>query len=54
MFAIGRHPNVANLGLEKAGVAIDPHNGGIAGRRLFADLGPVRSTRSATSPTAPT
>jgi glutathione reductase (NADPH) len=30
MFAIGRHPNVANLGLEKAGVAIDPKNGGIA------------------------
>ncbi len=29
MFAIGRHPNVANLGLEKAGVAIDPNNGGI-------------------------
>ncbi|RZN25608.1 glutathione-disulfide reductase [Bradyrhizobium sp. Leo121] len=30
MFAIGRHPNVANLGLEKAGVAINPDNGGIA------------------------
>jgi glutathione reductase (NADPH) len=30
MFAIGRHPNVANLELEKAGVAINPHNGGIA------------------------
>jgi glutathione reductase (NADPH) len=30
MFAIGRHPNVASLGLEKAGVAINPHNGGIA------------------------
>jgi glutathione reductase (NADPH) len=30
MFAIGRHPNVANLGLEKAGVAINPVNGGIA------------------------
>jgi glutathione reductase (NADPH) len=29
MFAIGRHPAVANLGLEKAGVAIDPKNGGI-------------------------
>ncbi|MBR0695096.1 glutathione-disulfide reductase [Bradyrhizobium lablabi] len=29
MFAIGRHPNVANLGLEKAGVAINPKNGGI-------------------------
>ena len=29
MFAIGRHPNVANLGLEKAGVAINPHNGGV-------------------------
>jgi glutathione reductase (NADPH) len=30
MFAIGRHPNVANLGLEKASVAINPKNGGIA------------------------
>ncbi|MBS0532076.1 MAG: glutathione-disulfide reductase [Proteobacteria bacterium] len=30
LFAIGRHPNVANLGLEKAGVAINPKNGGIA------------------------
>jgi glutathione reductase (NADPH) len=30
MFAIGRHPNVANLGLETAGVAINPRNGGIA------------------------
>jgi glutathione reductase (NADPH) len=30
MFAIGRHPNVANLGLEKADVAINPGNGGIA------------------------
>ncbi|MGB3867163.1 MAG: glutathione-disulfide reductase [Xanthobacteraceae bacterium] len=30
MFAIGRHPAVANLGLEKAGVAINPNNGGIA------------------------
>ena len=30
MFAIGRHPNVASLGLEKAGVAINPKNGGIA------------------------
>jgi glutathione reductase (NADPH) len=30
MFAIGRHPNIANLGLEKAGVAIDPNNSGIA------------------------
>jgi glutathione reductase (NADPH) len=29
MFAIGRHPNVANLGLEKTGVAINPRNGGI-------------------------
>src|SRR5215469_1272771 len=29
MFAIGRHPNVANLGLESAGVAINPANGGI-------------------------
>jgi glutathione reductase (NADPH) len=30
MFAIGRHPNVGSLGLEKAGVAINPNNGGIA------------------------
>jgi len=30
MFAIGRHPNIANLGLENAGVAINPANGGIA------------------------
>ena len=30
MFAIGRHPNVASLGLERAGVAINPNNGGIA------------------------
>ena len=30
MFAIGRHPNIANLGLEKAGVAVNPKNGGIA------------------------
>jgi glutathione reductase (NADPH) len=30
MFAIGRHANVADLGLEKAGVAINPNNGGIA------------------------
>src|SRR5882757_5711699 len=29
MFAIGRHPSVANLGLETAGVAINPANGGI-------------------------
>jgi len=30
MFAIGRHPNVGGLGLEKAGVAINPKNGGIS------------------------
>src|ERR1700692_3393888 len=30
MFAIGRHPNVGGLGLEKPGVAINPGNGGIA------------------------
>src|SRR5216684_2114896 len=30
MYAIGRHPNVAGLGLENAGVAINPKNGGIA------------------------
>src|SRR5580692_2075492 len=30
MFAIGRHPNIRGLGLEKAGVAINPNSGGIA------------------------
>jgi glutathione reductase (NADPH) len=30
MFAIGRHPNIRGLGLEKSGVALNPHNGGIA------------------------
>jgi glutathione reductase (NADPH) len=30
MFAIGRHPNVRGLGLEKAGVVLNPENGGIA------------------------
>lgn len=30
MFAIGRHPNVANLGLEAVGVAINTDNGGVA------------------------
>ena len=30
MFAIGRHPSVGNLGLEKAGVVLNPDNGGIA------------------------
>ena len=30
MFAIGRHPNIGGLGLDKAGVALNPHNGGIA------------------------
>jgi len=30
MFAIGRHPNIRGLGLEKVGVALNPHNGGIA------------------------
>ena len=39
MFAIGRHPNVAGLGLEKAGVAINPGNGGIAVDRFLEDLG---------------
>ncbi|MBR1205650.1 MULTISPECIES: glutathione-disulfide reductase [unclassified Bradyrhizobium] len=29
MFAIGRHPNVRGLGLEAAGVAINPANGGV-------------------------
>ena len=29
MFAIGRHPNIHGLGLEKARVAINPNNGGI-------------------------
>lgn len=30
MFAIGRHPNVRSLGLEDAGVALNPANGGVA------------------------
>lgn len=30
MFAIGRHPNIANLGLEKAGVALRPGTSAIA------------------------
>ena len=30
MFAVGRHPNIARLGLDKAGVAINPENGGIS------------------------
>src|SRR5277367_673519 len=30
MFAIGRHPNIMGLGLDKAGVAVSPANGGIA------------------------
>jgi glutathione reductase (NADPH) len=30
MFAIGRHPNITGLGLEKVGVALNPRNGGIA------------------------
>jgi glutathione reductase (NADPH) len=30
MFAIGRHPNISGLGLEKVGVAVNPNNGGIA------------------------
>src|ERR1700710_238981 len=35
MFAIGRHPAVANLGLEKTGVAINPRKGGVAGGHFF-------------------
>ena len=30
MFAVGRHPNVRGLGLDKAGVELNPENGGIA------------------------
>jgi glutathione reductase (NADPH) len=30
MFAVGRRPNIRGLGLEKAGVALNPENGGIA------------------------
>ncbi len=30
MFAIGRHPNVANLGLERVGVGINPKNNGVS------------------------
>ena len=67
MFAIGRHPNVANLGLEKAGVAINPLNGGIAVDsfsrtsvpNIYAigdvthriNLTPVRSARATPLPT---
>jgi glutathione reductase (NADPH) len=29
MFAIGRHPNIGSLGLENAGVEINPKNGGV-------------------------
>ena len=54
MFAIGRHPNVASLGLEKAGVAINPNNGGIAVDRFVARPRCRTSTRSATSPIAST
>ncbi len=39
MFAIGRHPNVANLGLEKAGVAINPNQRRHRRRRLVAIVG---------------
>ena len=53
MFAIGRHPNVANLGLEKAGVAINPNNGGIAVDD-WSKTSVATSMRSATSPTAST
>ena len=54
MFAIGRHPNVANLGLEKAGVAINPKNGGIAVDEFLARPRCRTSMPSATSPTAST
>jgi glutathione reductase (NADPH) len=30
LFAVGRHPNIDGLGLEAAGVAVDPRSGGIA------------------------
>ena len=53
MFAIGRHPSVANLGLEKTGVAINPKNGGIAVDISRAPRCRI-STRSATSPIAST
>ena len=54
MFAIGRHPAVANLGLETTGVAINPENGGIAVDSFSQHLGADRSTPSATSPIAST
>jgi len=38
MFAIGRHPNVANLGLKTPASAINPENGGNRGRRLVEDV----------------
>src|ERR1700694_2579249 len=40
MFAIGRPSHVANLGLAKAGVAIDPGNGGVAGGRFSQGSAP--------------
>src|SRR3978361_2345979 len=45
MFAIGRHPNVANLGVEKTGVAINPNNGGIAVDGGAKTPGPPSSAR---------
>src|SRR5256885_2941868 len=51
MFAIGRHPNVANLGLEKTGVAINPSNGGIADDRYSRTSDPnLFSTRCVNLP----
>src|SRR5258708_6415108 len=50
MFAIGRHPNVANLGLEKAGVAINPKNGGIAVDAWSQTSLPPISARGAATP----
>jgi glutathione reductase (NADPH) len=44
MFAIGRHPNVGGLGLEKAGVAINPNNGGIAVDGFSRSSAPSAST----------
>ena len=54
MFAVGRHPNVKGLGLEKAGVELDPENGGIAVDGFSKTSVPTTSTRSATSPIAST
>ena len=53
MFAVGRKPNIANLGIEHAGVTV-ADNGGIAVDRYSRTDGRRTSSRSATSPTGST